>query len=77
MTVSVQYSAPTANLQDLIAAIAPKRGTFDLLGLVSGYRAYAIFTELNAKSDAELAALGLKRQDVARVAMNEAFDKAA
>jgi len=40
----------------------------DPFGIASGYRAYAIYSTLEAKSDDELAAMGLKRTDLPRVA---------
>lgn len=69
MAISAAYDAQSVRLQDIIAAIAPKRSGFDPLGLVSGYRAYLVFTHLNAKTDSELAAIGLKRADIAKVAI--------
>ena len=41
---------------------------FDPLGLVSGYKSYLIYSGLAAKSDAELAGMGLTRHDIPRVA---------
>lgn len=58
------------NLRAIAEAIVPGRINFDPLGFVSGYKAYQIYTALDAKSDAELAALGLKRVDLPRVAVS-------
>lgn len=38
-------------------------------GLVSGYKAYQIYSAFDAKSDAELNVLGLDRTELPRVAM--------
>ena len=57
------------NLRAIAEAIIPGQINFDPLGLVSGYKAYQIFTALDAKSDAQLSALGLKRVDLPRVAI--------
>lgn len=40
-------------------------------GLRTGFRAYETFSRLDAMTDAQLAARGLSRQDVARKAMDE------
>lgn len=58
----------------LIEAIAPKRFIRDPFGLFSGYRAYLVYTHLAAKSDEELAALGLTRATLPRVAIQAVFD---
>lgn len=47
---------------------APGSFTFDPFGLVSGYKAYLIYTGLSARSDSELADMGIERTDVPRVA---------
>lgn len=57
----------------LIEEVAPRRFSHDFLGLLSGYRAYQVYTRLSAMSDAELADLGVRRQDLARVAMEAVF----
>jgi len=43
----------------------------DPLGLVAGYRAYTVWRDLSALSDAELAARGLVRADIPRQALAE------
>lgn len=48
---------------------ASKHG-FDPLGLVSGWRAWRTYSELDALSDEALARRGLTRQDLPRVAFN-------
>lgn len=53
-------------------ALAPGTFRFDPLGIVSGYKAYLIYTGLAAKSDKELAAMRLDRRDLPRVAMDAA-----
>lgn len=65
---------PSGDLLTLIEEVAPKRFSYDFLGLLSGYRAYQVYTHLRAMSDAELAALGVRRHDLARLAMETVFD---
>ena len=43
----------------------------DPLGLVAGYRAYTVWRDLSALSDADLAARGLNRGDIPRLALAE------
>ena len=50
-------------------SIVSTRFNFDPLGLVSGYKSYLIYSDLSAKSDEELAEMGLTRQDIPRVAI--------
>ncbi len=75
MTTATAF-APSPRLAGVLASIAPARIRFDPLGLASGFRAYSIYTYLNARSDAELAMLGIGRADVARVAVEAASDAA-
>lgn len=56
------------DLRSIAEAIAPKRTKFDLFGLVSGYKAYLVYSALEAKSDEELDRIGLERKDIARAA---------
>ena len=58
------------NLRSIAEAITPGQINFDPFGFVSGYKAYQIYTALDAKSDTELSALGLQRTDLPRVAMS-------
>ncbi|NIL96743.1 MAG: hypothetical protein GTO62_06280, partial [Planctomycetales bacterium] len=53
-------------------ALAPRAFRFDPFGLVSGYRAYLIYTGLAAKSNSELAKLGITRRDIPRIAAEAA-----
>ncbi|SLN64178.1 hypothetical protein ROJ8625_03253 [Roseivivax jejudonensis] len=75
MTISTfdAGTSQTRSLSDIVSAIAPRKFKFDPLGLVSGYRSYTIYTRLAAKSDAELAELGIARTDLPRVAMEAVF----
>ncbi|MGB3407503.1 MAG: hypothetical protein WBA67_08410 [Jannaschia sp.] len=41
-------------------------------GMIDGYSAYRIYTDLSAMSDGQLKAKGLDRADLARIAMNGA-----
>lgn len=60
------------DLGRIAEAFAPGRFTLDPFGLVSGYKAYLIYTGLATKSEEEIAAMGLKRQDLPRIAMTAA-----
>ncbi|POF34508.1 hypothetical protein [Roseibium marinum] len=73
MTISTVFDAPVIKLQDVIKSITPKRPNFDPLGLVSGYRAYLLYTHLSAKSDNELALMGVTRAELPSVAMDAVF----
>lgn len=68
MTIA-SLAHPSVDLQSLVESIAPRKIRFDPLGLVSGYKAYLVYSGLAAKSDAELDALGLTRADLPRVAL--------
>jgi len=57
------------NLGAIVKAIAPAPIRFDPFGIMSGYKAYDIYSSLDAKSDAELAAMGLDRAALPAVAM--------
>jgi hypothetical protein len=57
------------DLRAIADAVAPDGFRFDPFGLVSGYKAYAIYTALDARSDADLAAMGLSRAELPRTAM--------
>ncbi|MCG6901269.1 MAG: hypothetical protein LJE68_01175 [Rhodobacter sp.] len=43
-------------------------------GLTSGYQAYRTYERLSRKNDSELAAIGLTRADLPRVAAEELLD---
>ena len=62
------------SLTELLAEFVGKRPTIRLFGMIPGYRAYLAYTFLNAKSDEELAELGLDRSDIGRVAMSAVLD---
>lgn len=71
--MSVATATPySIDIRSIADAFAPGAIRFDPLGIVSGYKAYMIYTGLAAKSDAELADLGMKRTDIPRVAMQAA-----
>lgn len=61
------------DLRGIAEVLAPGSFRLDPLGLVSGYKAYQIYTGLSAKSDAELAELGLERANLPSVAMAAAY----
>lgn len=69
-TAFAQTDRPS--LKSLATTFSPKGGRFDPFGLVTGMRAYQIFSDLDAKGDAELATLGLVRSDLPRAAMDAA-----
>jgi len=60
---------PAISFRDIADTIAPNGRRFDPLGLVSGYKSYLVYSALAAKSDTDLAAMGLARADVPRVAL--------
>lgn len=72
MNTAVSGRAP--DLTALIDAVAPQRFPRDPLGILSGYRAYLVHASLSVKSDAELAALGVRRKDLPRLAMEVVFE---
>lgn len=60
-------------------ASAPQKGIFAVLGLLfdgisKGFRAHRAYIELNAKSDRQLADMGLTRADVAATAAKPLFN---
>ena len=57
------------DLRTIAERLAPGRFRFDPLGVVSGYKAYQIYTGLSAKSDQDLARLGVRRTDLPRIAI--------
>jgi hypothetical protein len=68
--MSLAATAPRGiDLRAIADAVAPRPVRFDPLGLVSGFKAYQIYTALAAKTDAELSQIGLVRSDLPRVAM--------
>ena len=70
MTVSTSLKAPAPSLRAITGSVGPKGGMKDLFGLLSGYRAYRVYSALESRSDAELRAMGLSRRDLPRVAMD-------
>lgn len=72
--MDIAYTQQNPTLNEILLKIAPARFKFDPLGLVSGYRAFLIWMHFNAMDDNELAALGLKRSDIARLASRSILD---
>jgi hypothetical protein len=72
MNTAVAGRSP--DLTALIDAVAPRRFPRDPLGILGGYRAYLVYTSLSAKGDDELAAHGVSRKDVPRLAMEVVFE---
>jgi len=59
-------------------ASAPQKSIFNVFallldGIAKGFRAHRAYTELNAKSDRQLADMGLTRADVAATAAKPIF----
>jgi hypothetical protein len=71
MTVA-SLAHPSVDLQSLVETIAPGKIRFNPFGMVSGYKAYLIYTGLAAKSDEELAELGLARSELPQLALRAA-----
>jgi len=57
------------DLRALGCAVAPGSFRFDPWGLVTGYKSYVIYSDLQGRSDAELAELGLTRAELPRAAV--------
>lgn len=68
--MDITYS-PT--LQDLLRKIAPASIKFDPLGLVSGYKAYRVWQHLSDMDDQQLAAHGISRSEIPRLAAQSIF----
>ncbi|KMK65029.1 DUF1127 domain-containing protein [Puniceibacterium sp. IMCC21224] len=66
---------PTPSLAQILASIAPQKRGFDLFGFGLGYRAYQTYTHLSAMSDSQLNSLGLKRAELAGVAMDSVSNR--
>jgi hypothetical protein len=49
-----------------------RKTRFDPFGIVSGFKAYWIYTDLAERSDAELSAMGIERSDLAHIAIEKA-----
>lgn len=66
MTLAARSFRP--DFAGIARRLVPARRSRDRFGIFAGYRAYLVYQALEAKSDAELAALGLRRDDIARAA---------
>ena len=71
MTAAVA-TPQSLDLVEIAARFAPGDFRIDPFGVVSGYKAYMIYTGLAGKSDAELSAMGLTRADLPRTAVEAA-----
>jgi hypothetical protein len=49
-----------------------RKARFDPFGIVSGFKAYWIYSDLAERSDAQLAAMGMERCDLAHIAIEKA-----
>lgn len=61
-----------ADVRAIADRFAPGTVRFDPLGIVSGFKAYLIYSALSAKSDLELEAMGLRREDLGKTAVEAA-----
>ena len=77
MTATTAPVGAGLDIGQIADAIAPKKFRTDPFGLFSGYRAYLVYTRLDAMADHELAAIGLDRRDIPQVAFDAAFGKSA
>jgi uncharacterized protein YjiS (DUF1127 family) len=68
------YSTRPADLTSFFKSLLPTKAV-DPFGIFAGFRAYRMFQDLDAKTDRELAELGIERGDIARVAMDATFEK--
>ncbi|MBL1435032.1 MAG: hypothetical protein COB08_002380 [Rhodobacteraceae bacterium] len=64
-----------ANTLDLFERFNIRRINWDFLGLVSGYKAYQIYTALAQKSDKELAEINISRDEIASIAADIAANR--
>lgn len=74
---TIDYARRPFDVRSLAERFAPGRIRLDPAGLVSGYKAYQIYTALAAKSDGELAGLGLRRSALPAIAMRAATEARA
>ena len=71
----IEAMPPVISLPSLADLIAPRRFIADPFGLVSGYRAYLVYTFLSNRTDAELHRLGLERRDISRATTEAVFNR--
>lgn len=74
MTDATTFTQQPSGLCETVAEFFCTPIRFDPLGIVSGLRAYRIYTYLSARSDSELAQMGLKREEIVRTAMDTALE---
>lgn len=70
MSISATLKTTSPDLRGLLKSFAPGKAASGYLGLALGMRAYRVYVALDAKSDAELAEMGISRCDVPRVAFD-------
>jgi hypothetical protein len=73
MTDATTFTPQPSDLCERVAEFFCTPIRFDPLGIVSGFRAYRIYSYLAGKSDAELARMGMEREKIVRVAMDTAL----
>ena len=74
MTAVITFPADTPTL-DLFERFNIRRINWDFLGLVSGYKAYQLYTALAQKSDKELAEMDISRGEIAGIAADIAANR--
>ncbi len=68
--MSIATAAPRGlDFLAIARTFTPAPIRFDPFGIVTGYKAFQIYTGLEAKSDRDLAAMGIARRDLPQVAM--------
>lgn len=72
--MDVLYEPIPLSVRDIVNKIAPERFTRDPLGIFSGYRAFLVYVHFNGMDDRQLASIGVKRQDIPRIASRVIFD---
>ena len=54
------------------ATRSARKPRFDPFGLISGFKAFLVYSDLSDRSDAQLAAMGIDRADIVQIAMTDA-----
>jgi len=66
---TTHHELQVATLRESLKDFVEATGRFDPLGIVSGLKMYRVYAYLSQRSDAELAELGIRRDEIAAVAM--------
>ncbi|APX88747.1 hypothetical protein BV394_02535 [Brevirhabdus pacifica] len=73
VTSSTHNAKPDSGFLGFFTSLFARRDAAFSFGILSGLTAHRIYKSLDAKSDAELARMGLKRTDIAQAAFTRAF----